>query len=193
MSMILDGSNGLTTPGVVNTAGETIATTLVVTGVTTLTGGLNAALPVLSGGTGVTTSTGTTNVVLSNSPTLVSPALGTPASGVLTNCTGTANSLNAGIGVNQTWQNVFSSPGRAMATTYTNSTGKPITVYVTTTGNTAAGYFSVTVDAVRLGNSSTQNGGGPVQLGVFIVPNGSTYILGNASGTATINFWTELR
>ena len=32
MSMILDGSNGLTTPGVVNTAGETIATTLSVTG-----------------------------------------------------------------------------------------------------------------------------------------------------------------
>ena len=30
--MILDGSNGLTTPGVVNTAGETIATTLSVTG-----------------------------------------------------------------------------------------------------------------------------------------------------------------
>lgn len=45
-------------------------------------------LAVARGGTGVTTSTGTTNVVLSNSPTLVTPALGTPASGVLTNCTG---------------------------------------------------------------------------------------------------------
>jgi hypothetical protein len=71
--MILDGSNGLTTPGVVNTAGETIATTLVVTGVTTLTGGLNAALPVLSGGTGVTTKTGTGAVVLGTSPTLATP------------------------------------------------------------------------------------------------------------------------
>jgi len=40
------------------------------------------------GGSGVTSSTGTTNVVLSNSPTLVTPALGTPASGVLTNATG---------------------------------------------------------------------------------------------------------
>ena len=73
MSMILDGSNGLTTPGVVNTAGETIATTLSVTGVTTLTGGLNAALPVLSGGTGVTTKTGTGAVVLGTSPTLTTP------------------------------------------------------------------------------------------------------------------------
>jgi hypothetical protein len=73
--MILDGSAGLTTPGVVNTAGETIATTLVVTGVTTLTGGLNAALPVLSGGTGVTTSTGTGAVVLGTSPTLATPVI----------------------------------------------------------------------------------------------------------------------
>ena len=73
MSMILDGTSGLTTPGVVNTAGETIATTLSVTGVTTLTGGLNAALPVLSGGTGVTTKTGTGAVVLGTSPTLTTP------------------------------------------------------------------------------------------------------------------------
>ena len=49
---------------------------------------LGAALPVASGGTGVTTSTGTGSVVLSTSPTLVTPALGTPASGTLTNATG---------------------------------------------------------------------------------------------------------
>jgi hypothetical protein len=49
---------------------------------------LGAALPVTSGGTGVTTSTGTGNNVLSTSPTLVTPVLGTPTSGTLTNCTG---------------------------------------------------------------------------------------------------------
>ena len=43
MSMILDGSLGLTTPGVVNTAGETIATTLAVTGASTLTGAVTAS------------------------------------------------------------------------------------------------------------------------------------------------------
>lgn len=37
---------------------------------------LGSALPVASGGTGVTSSTGTTAVVLSNSPTLVTPTLG---------------------------------------------------------------------------------------------------------------------
>ena len=49
--------------------------------------GLSSALPVASGGTGVTTSTGSVNVVLSNSPTLVTPVLGTPSSGTLSSCT----------------------------------------------------------------------------------------------------------
>ena len=45
-------------------------------------------LKVTRGGTGVGTSTGTGNNVLSNSPTLVTPALGTPSSATLTNATG---------------------------------------------------------------------------------------------------------
>jgi hypothetical protein len=52
-----------------------------------LTTHVSGTLPVLNGGTGVTTSTGSGNVVLSDSPTLVTPALGTPASGNLANCT----------------------------------------------------------------------------------------------------------
>lgn len=60
-------------------------------------GGTTGTLPVLRGGTGVTTSTGSGNNVLSNSPTLssptlssptlITPALGTPSSGNLSNCT----------------------------------------------------------------------------------------------------------
>jgi hypothetical protein len=49
---------------------------------------VSGILAVANGGTGVTSSTGTGNLVLSNSPTLVTPALGTPASGVATNLTG---------------------------------------------------------------------------------------------------------
>jgi hypothetical protein len=49
--------------------------------------GLSSVLVVAEGGTGVTTSTGTGSVVLNTSPTLVTPALGTPASGNLANCT----------------------------------------------------------------------------------------------------------
>jgi len=47
MAITLDGTTGITTPGVVNTAAETIATTLAVTGVTTLQAG-TAALPALT-------------------------------------------------------------------------------------------------------------------------------------------------
>jgi len=53
------------------------------------------ALPVANGGTGVTTSTGTTNVVLSNSPVLVTPDLGTPSALVGTNITGTATAFTS--------------------------------------------------------------------------------------------------
>ena len=52
------------------------------------TGDITGTLGVTNGGTGVTSSTGTGDVVLSNSPTLVTPALGTPASGTATNLTG---------------------------------------------------------------------------------------------------------
>jgi len=52
------------------------------------TADITGTLAVANGGTGVTSSTGTGNVVLSNSPTLVTPALGTPASGTATNLTG---------------------------------------------------------------------------------------------------------
>ena len=51
------------------------------------TADITGTLPVANGGTGVTSSTGTGDVVLSNSPTLVTPALGTPTSGTLTNAT----------------------------------------------------------------------------------------------------------
>jgi hypothetical protein len=48
---------------------------------------VSGTLPVANGGTGVTSATGTGSVVLSDSPTFVTPALGTPASGNLANCT----------------------------------------------------------------------------------------------------------
>ena len=73
-----------------------------------LTTGVTGTLPVANGGTGVTTSTGTGSVVLSDSPALVTPTLGTPASGNLANCTfptlnqnttGTAAGLSATLAV----------------------------------------------------------------------------------------------
>lgn len=54
---------------------------------------VSGTLPVANGGTGVTTSTGTGSVVLSTSPSLTTPVLGTPTSGNLSNCT--ADGTNA--------------------------------------------------------------------------------------------------
>ncbi len=73
-----------------------VSGTLGVTGVATFTAqpivsSLTASLPVFtdaSKGLVSNTMTGTGNVVMSTSPTLVTPALGTPASGVATNLTG---------------------------------------------------------------------------------------------------------
>ena len=78
VSAISFGSTGLT-PSTSTTGSVTVAGTLVVA----------------NGGTGVTTSTGTTNVVLSNSPTLVTPNLGTPSFLLGTNITGTATAFTA--------------------------------------------------------------------------------------------------
>ena len=57
-----------------------------ITHLTSLT--LGSALPVASGGTGSTTSTGSGSVVLATSPTLTTPNLGTPSAATLTNATG---------------------------------------------------------------------------------------------------------
>lgn len=82
--------SGLTLTGTVTTSGNlTLGGTLSVNLATSVTG----TLPVANGGTGVTTSTGTGNVVLSTSPTLTTPLLGTPTSGNLSNCT--ADGTNA--------------------------------------------------------------------------------------------------
>jgi hypothetical protein len=57
---------------------------------------VSGTLPVANGGTGVTSSTGSGSNVLSDSPTLTTPALGTPSALVGTNITGTASGLTAG-------------------------------------------------------------------------------------------------
>ena len=58
-----------------------------VAGTVNLATQVTGTLAVANGGTGVTTSTGSGSVVLSTSPSLTTPVLGTPTSGNLSNCT----------------------------------------------------------------------------------------------------------
>jgi hypothetical protein len=95
------------------------------------TADITGTLPVANGGTGVTTSTGTTNVVLSNSPTLVTPALGTPSAAVLTNATGLpistgVSGLGAGVAT------LLATPSSAnLASAITDETGSGSLVFAT--------------------------------------------------------------
>lgn len=170
-----------------------------------LTTGVTGTLPVANGGTGVTTSTGTGNVVLSNSPTLVTPALGTPSALVGTNITGTAAGLTIGgnaanvtgtvaVANGGTGQTTAALAGaalgaigvgqswqdvkasRAWNTTYTNSTGRPIAIAVGGNGN-ISGFIQILMGsgAVVPGSSSGQNA---YLCSVYAtIPNGETYTI----------------
>ena len=95
------------------------------------TADITGTLPVLNGGTGVTTSTGTTNVVLSNSPTLVTPILGTPTSATLTNATGLPISTGvSGLGTGVA--TLLATPSSAnLASAITDETGSGALVFAT--------------------------------------------------------------
>jgi hypothetical protein len=126
------------------------------------------------------------NNVTFDKPVLVPTApVGTKNTQVAT----TAFAMGAGVGSNQTWQDVKSN--RALGTTYTNSTGKPIIVSVRYEITGIA--VSMIVDGVTVASfyNSTNS-----QLGVtqqVVVPNGSTYTVTASSGSPTLTIWTELR
>jgi hypothetical protein len=92
------------------------------------------------------------------------------------------------IGVGQTWTDVTAS--RANDTTYTNSTGKPIAVMVSS--NMAQNVRMYTFIA---GTQVADNGISTVYGGMgytsFIVPNGVTYKITMVHGS--IVYWWELR
>jgi len=108
--------------------------------------------------------TGTGNVVMSTSPTLVTPALGTPSSGVVTNLTGTASiNINGTVGAT------------------TASTGAFTTL-------SASGAFSLTGDQVQVtegGTGATTAGGARTNLGLGTIATQNSSSVSLTGGSIT--------
>lgn len=95
-----------------------------------------------------------------------------------------------GIGYNQTWTDVTAS--RALSTTYTNNTGKPIQVQVGAQTSGSGGGVYITVDGVTISPSWTHTASIQTTSAAAIVPPGSTYSA-SIYGTGTYFSWFELR
>lgn len=97
----------------------------------------------------------------------------------------------ASLGVGQTWQDMTAS--RALGTTYTNSTGKPIQLAVSTSTSSSGSVGNFIVN----GSIVNQPIGGALNASTNpcygIVPIGATYSITIASGTAALSKWSELR
>jgi len=167
---------------------------------------LVTALPVTSGGTGATTSTGAGAVVLATSPTLVTPVLGTPASGNFStgtftwptfnqNTTGYAAGIAGGVankilyqsGVNAT--TFIDAP--TTASTYLSWNGS---AFVWNAGTTTSTFVTdISINGVTAGrgngNSTTNTCFGSTAMGsasgLYLTAIGVQALAGNTGGYCT--------
>lgn len=93
----------------------------------------------------------------------------------------------------QTWQNVLTTPGRAIGSTYTNTTSRPIEVSMTVGLAGTNGEVTFTVAGTLLANPKNANTSGFNTQICAVVPVGASYILATVAGVNSITSWAELR
>lgn len=167
-------NNVFSAPGAIGSATPNtgVFTTLQATGAfSAASASFSSALPVGSGGTGLT-SAGTSGYVLTSNGTAWTSAV-LPA-----------------IGVGQSWADYTSS--RALGGSYTNNTGKPISIQVQGNDPSSSGSLIATVGGVAIGGNSSGGSNYACAINV-IVPNGVAYSVTGSVGSITLIGWWELR
>jgi hypothetical protein len=153
-------------------------------------------LPVLSGGTGTTSLANNALVVgrgvdpvYTISPSAANTMLISDGTRWVTNTTSQIFSGINALGGTQLWSNVTAS--RAINTSYTNSTGKPIVVSVIVLANSSTTIAS-NVGDINIANTALTNA---IRTTIqTIVPSGNTYMIFTPNISATsVSSWTELR
>ncbi len=92
-------------------------------------------------------------------------------------------------GAGQSWQDVHAS--RALGTTYTNNTGRPIQAIVSATSTAASALMTATIGGVSIQGPAQGTSGINASMS-FVVPNNVTYSV-SMQATATLSAWAELR
>jgi hypothetical protein len=136
----------------------------------------------------VTDETGTGALVFANSPTLVTPALGTPASGVVTNLTGTASiNINGTVGATTASTGAFTTLSATGVTTV--QAGTVSAPAITTSGDTNTGIFFPAADTIAFAEGGAEamriNSSGQVKINTTAtVSTASNEVLAVDAGTS---------
>jgi hypothetical protein len=198
-SVVVGSGVTINASGIVASAGIITATTFVgaltgtassTTNIPNLTGAITSVGTATTLGsfsssnlaTALTDETGSGSAVFATSPTLVTPALGTPSSGTLTNCTGLPVSTGvSGLGANVA--TFLATPSSAnLISAVTDETGTGALVFATTPTLVTPVLGAATATSIVVGSGVTINASGIVASAGIIT---ASSFVGSLTGTAS--------